>query len=177
MFGRILSNYHLSAAAVVVQNLLEIHGSGGAIARNAGTIANKLVGGVYNGDPALFDGKRGKRPHKLSLAAMALANGVKVMSNDAEGRSCFHLSLGTLLLQLASNPQDYALSGNDHFLLGLAEEVYLSGASTPIMDGIDRCLSKQDTGETALPQGSANKDASAPVLAPADPMLQRKRGR
>ena len=129
MFAGLYSNYRLSSAAVVVQNLLEQHGRGGALARNAATIASKLVGRVYNEDPALFDGQRGKRPHKLSLAAVALAQGVKDMRENRDGQLCFHLSLGTVLLELTGKPQDYALSGNDRLLLELAQEVYLASAA------------------------------------------------
>ena len=129
MFAGIYSNYRLSAAAVIVQNLLERHGQGGALARNAPTIASKLVGRVYNHDPALFDGKRGKRPHKLSLAAAALAQGVMDMNEHRDGQLCFHLSLGSVLLEITGKPQDYALSSNDHSLLGLAQEVYLASAA------------------------------------------------
>jgi hypothetical protein len=131
MFGRIfLSNYRLSEAAMVVQSLLEEHGRGSALGRNAGTIANKLVGRAYDNDPALFDGKRGLRPHKLSLAAVALAQGVKVMKDDTEGRLCFNLALGTVLLEVSGKPHDFALSSNDWFLLDLAQEVYLTSATS-----------------------------------------------
>jgi hypothetical protein len=131
MFGRLYSNYRLSQAAVVVQNLLELHGHGGAVARNAGTIANKLLTRVYEEDPAVFDGRRGKRPHKFTLAALALAQGVKVMKDDREGQLCFHLSLGTVLLEISGKPHQYALSENDHLLLELAQEVYLAAALPP----------------------------------------------
>jgi hypothetical protein len=128
MLGTIFTNWRLSEAAAVVQNLLKAHGSSGALARDAGTIANKLVAWVYNGDPALFDGKRGKRPHKLSLAAVALAQGVRITTDDRERQLCFHLSLGTILLELTGKPHEYALSGNDHMLLELAQEVHLASA-------------------------------------------------
>lgn len=129
MLAGLYSNYRLSAAAVVVQNLLEQHGHGGALARNAATIASKLVARAYNENPALFDGKRGKRPHKLSLAAIALAQEVEVQSEDRDSQLCFHLALGTVLLEITGKPQEYALSGNDHLLLEAAQEVYLASAA------------------------------------------------
>ena len=129
MFAGLYSNYRLSAAAVVVQNLLERHGRGSAVARDAAGIASKLVAHVYADDPELFDGKRGKRPHKLSLAAVALAQGVMASKRERDSQLSYHLSLGTVLLEITGKPQDYALSGNDHMLLELAQEVYRASAA------------------------------------------------
>jgi hypothetical protein len=129
MFAGIYSNYRLGAAAAVVQNLLERHDHGGPLGRNTAGIAARLVARVYNNDPALFDGKRGKRPHKLSLAAVALAQGVEDMREDRDGQLSCQLSLGTVLLEITGKPQKYALSGNDHMLLSLAQEVYLAAAA------------------------------------------------
>lgn len=126
MFARIYSNYRLSLAAVTVQNLLKMHGQGHIIGRDAATISNKLVAAVYARNPGLFDGRSGKRPHRFSVAAVALAHGSEAMSDDRDAQLCYHLSLGTVLLEITGNPQKYALSSNDHEMLGAAQNVYLA---------------------------------------------------
>jgi hypothetical protein len=126
VFARIYSNYRLSVAAVTVQNLLEMHGRGHVIGRDAGAISSRLVATVYARNPALFDGKVGKRPHKFSVAAVALAHGSETMSDDRDAQLCYHLSLGTILLEITGNPQKYALSSHDHTMLVAAQEVYLA---------------------------------------------------
>lgn len=69
------------------------------------------------------------RPDQYAQPVLALAQGVKVMREDRDNQLCFHLSLGTVLLELTGKPQDYALSGNDHVLLEIAQEVYLASAA------------------------------------------------
>lgn len=126
MFGRLYTNYRLSLATATVQNLLSMHGQGNAIATNADEISGRLVAAIYVRNTPLFEGKLGKRPHKFSLAAVALAHGFETVAEDRDAQLCFHLALGTLLLEITGNPQKYALSSNDHALLGAAQEVYLA---------------------------------------------------
>lgn len=125
MFGSILKTYRLSKSAVAVQNLLELHGAGSSIAVNAASIANRLVAAVDDQCSVILTGKRGKRPHHLSVAAAALALGIDATKNDRDAQLCFVLALGTILVEFSGKPQNYALSGNDHFLLDKASEVYL----------------------------------------------------
>jgi hypothetical protein len=73
MFATIINNFRFSQVAVVVQNLLEMHGEGSALSRNAATIANKLVVQTHAENPPMFEGRIGARPHKLTFAAAALA--------------------------------------------------------------------------------------------------------
>lgn len=134
MFGSIIRNYRLSAAAVIVRNLLETHGKGSVIASNAGAIASRLVGSVYNGDPELFDGKRGKSPHKISVAALSLAQAFMDNGYDREAQLCYHLSLGTILVEVTGKPQNYAFNGNDHAILQVAQNKFLAfNSAKPVL--------------------------------------------
>lgn len=127
---RFLGNtLYKSQAAVAVQNLLEEHGRGTALERQAADIANKLVMQAHADNPALFEGRSGKRPHKLALVAAALSKGVVKAADDRTIQLCLHLALGSVLLELSGKPNQYALTSNDHSILGIAQEVYLASAA------------------------------------------------
>lgn len=129
MFGAMVTTAKLSQAAVVAQNLLEMHGASTEIAPIAGQMANKLVQKVFDERPKLFEGKEGRRPHKLSTAAAALAWGVKFMGEHPAAQQAMFLALGTVLLEVSGKPHLYALSSNDHMLLELAQGIYLAEAA------------------------------------------------
>ena len=74
MFGAIVTRLRLSRAAVVAQNLLEVHGAGTQVAPIAAQMANKLVQKIYDERPAVFQGREGRPPHKLSTAAAVLTS-------------------------------------------------------------------------------------------------------
>lgn len=128
MLKAILNNYHLSKAAVIVDNLAVQHGI-----RSCGvdpaSLANMLVGDISNEIPDLVSGKTGKRPNKLTLAAAALAKGVLGFRSNREKQLVLHLALGSILLEITGRPFAHALSGADHLLLNMAQEIYMDYAS------------------------------------------------
>lgn len=126
MFRQMVTNWHLSKAAVVAQNLLAMHGAGTEVAPIASQLSNKLVQKIYDGCPGLFDGTEGARPHKFSVAAMALAFGVKNMTEHSEAQRVMFLGVGTILLEIKNKPNLYPLSSQDHRLLVRAEDIYLA---------------------------------------------------
>lgn len=129
MFTSLFNTFKLSQVATVVQNLLELHGQGNALGRNAADIAAKLVAQTHAENPALFEGKQGKRPHKLSFAAAALAKGVVKLEEDRSAQLCLHLALGAVLLEISGKPNEYPLTASDHMLLEVAQRVYLASAA------------------------------------------------
>lgn len=128
MLKSILNNYHLSKAAVVVDNVTGLHGIR-ALGVDPAALANMLVGDVFNEIPDMISGKTGKRPHKLSLAAAALTKGISGFAANRDKQLVLHLALGTVLLELTGNPNPYALTGVDHFLIDKAQQAYLDSAS------------------------------------------------
>lgn len=120
-----MTNLRLSQAAVVVQDLLSQFGAHTEVQGFEAEVANKLVQKAYEDQPLLFQGKLGKRPHKLSMAATALGLGVARMTHRPESHRVFTLALGSLLLEVTGKPGAYALTLHDHSLLELAQGAYL----------------------------------------------------
>lgn len=110
MFATMINRFKFSQVAVVVQNLLEIHGQGSALSRNAADIANKLVVQTHAENPAMFEGRMGARPHKLTFAAAALAKALVKPGLDSETQLSVKLALRTVLLEITGKPNEYRLS-------------------------------------------------------------------
>ena len=121
LFGGIKSNYKKSEAAVVVQNLLERYE---LFDLNPASMANKLVAALWEEKPDIFNGKFGQRPHKLTVAAAALANGIHLFEKSDLNRSVLALSLGAILSDLEINGRLYPLNSIDHQLLEAAASIF-----------------------------------------------------
>ncbi len=125
MFGVIVTNMRLSQAAVIVQDLLSQYSAHTEVQGLEAEVANKLVQKAHDDQPLLFQGKLGKRPHKLSVAATALGLGVARMTHRPESHQVFTFALGALLLEVTGKPGANALTLQDHSLLELAQQSYL----------------------------------------------------
>jgi len=126
-FSGIKSTYKKSEAAVVVQNLLE-HQANSLIALftlDPAQCANKLIEVIWNTKPDMFDGKFGQRPHKITVAAAALANGINLFEDGDSNRSAVILSLGNLLSEIETNGRLYPLNGIDNLLLEEAMSTFV----------------------------------------------------
>ena len=117
MFRAIKNNYKKSEAAIVVQNLLELQAQKGLFSMNTGESANDLVRIVWDRTPHLFDGSFGQRPHKLSLAAAAFGNSLRILGVDNRNAQVFALCLAVILQELTVNRSLYPLNNSDHQIL------------------------------------------------------------
>ena len=124
MIRGIVTTWKLNVAAGVTQNLLEMHGKGSHVGQNAAGLAHRLVKIAYGQRPSLFNGLEGARPHKLSVAAAALAVGVNIFYDNRDAQLVTVLSLGTVLLEITGKPYLYAFNMQDNRLLTVAEEIY-----------------------------------------------------
>jgi hypothetical protein len=120
MFSAIKSTFKKSEAAVVIQNLLSDHKARGACEGDPAFIATKLISLVWDQKPDLFNGKFGQRPHKLSVAAIALAQGLNGFAYNRDMQLACLNSLGTILDQLNVNGQFYKLNAIDDALISEA---------------------------------------------------------
>jgi hypothetical protein len=123
MFSSLLTRWRMSQAGVTVQSLLELHNFQ-EVSPNGAIVANKLVSAVYDESPRVVSGQAGLRPHKMTLAAAALAKGIIHFQDDLIAKRYFFLSLGTLLLEISEKPHLYALTDVDHYMLELAQKAY-----------------------------------------------------
>lgn len=116
LFSGLKSNWKKSEAAVIIQNLLEIQQKAGLFDRDPAKVANSLIANVWEAMPDVFDGKFGQRPHKISVAAIALATEVKTgIYNNY--KSSLLIALGTLLDEVKTNGQLYPFNRVDDSLL------------------------------------------------------------
>lgn len=110
LFSGIKDNYKKSEAAVVVQKLLEIQANAGMLSLPPAGLATKLVDAVWSERPAVFGGKYGQRPFKMSVAATALANGVLMFEDEMTTRNALLLSLGNIFSEIEVNRRLYPLT-------------------------------------------------------------------
>ena len=124
LFSGITDAYKKSEAAVVVQNLLEHQARVGLLDADPRELANRLVSLVWDAKPDMFGGKFGQRPHKLSVAAAALANGFNQFNDDLN-QGALLIALGNLLTKLEINGHLYSLNVIDHTLIGAAASIFV----------------------------------------------------
>lgn len=130
MFTAFKSVWKKSEAAVVVQNLLEHSVRALALDVDPKTTATLLVSGVWASSPDVFDGKFGQRPHKISVAASALATGISFFK-EKDDRHHLHactIALGNLLSEVEANGSFYPLASVDWTLLNRAGEILVDYA-------------------------------------------------
>jgi hypothetical protein len=113
-----------SRAAVIVQNLVEMVPGAFMIPGGPAKFANSLVEDVWSADPCMFDGRKGPKPHHISIAAIALVRGMSVYSDSVVLHSTCKGALGYLLMDMEKIGFNYSLNGTDHLLLNGARERY-----------------------------------------------------
>jgi hypothetical protein len=126
LFNGIKSNYKKSEAAVVVQNLLQHYE---LFDLDPASMANKLVAAIWKEKPDVFSGKFGQRPHKLTVAAAALANGIYLFAKSDLNRNVLALSFGAILSDVEKNGRLYPLNSLDHQLLKAVASIFAETAS------------------------------------------------
>jgi len=148
LFSGIKSIYKKSEAAVVVQNLLQHQANVGLLDLDPATLANKLVENVWDSKPDVFDGEFGQRPHKLTVAASALANGIELFDDGDLNRNAIVLSLGNILSELETNGRLYPLNSLDHQLLEVSTSIFVDIAQkfseSPLAGEIDEIMSESE---------------------------------
>lgn len=148
LFSGIKSTYKKSEAAVVVQNLLEHQANVGLFDLDPAKLANKLVEIVWDTKPDVFDGKFGQRPHKITVAASALANGIELFDEGDLNRNALVLSLGNILSELETNGRLYPLNSLDHQLLEVSMSIFAEIAQefseSPLAGEIDEIMSESE---------------------------------
>ena len=142
LFGGIKSTYKKSEAAVVVQNLLEHQASVGLFELDPAKAANKFIELIWDSKPDLFDGKFGQRPHKITVAASALANATQLFDIDDLNGNAIVISLGNILSEIEMNGRLYPFNSLDGQLLeeamAIFSEISQKFADSPLSDELDR---------------------------------------
>ena len=110
-------------AAVIVQNLLEHQFNCGILELSPPDLATKLVQEAWNGLPDVMNGKFGRRPHKFTVAAVALWRGIEAFGDDELNQGALLIALGNLLQEVDVNGALYDFGPIDNHML---EKIALS---------------------------------------------------
>lgn len=124
MFKWAQNTLRKSEAAVLVQQAIEGCSILGPPPFNADAYSTQIVAVVWDRQPALFEGKLGKRPHKMTTAAFALAIGLQTFPAGSEAQQRVHLALGMVLDELMTNGALYDLGDPDRWLMEQATGAY-----------------------------------------------------
>ncbi len=125
LFGSVKSNWKKSEAATVVQNLLEHQAKYGFFTSDPAKTATLLIAKVWDSKPDIFNGKFGQRPHKLSVAAIALSSAVDNLSPQNDDYSSLVIALGNLLQEWETNGTLYPLNSIDNELLKTSLQTFI----------------------------------------------------
>jgi TPR repeat protein len=120
LFSGIKNKYEKIEASAVVHGLLNFESL---------HLANKLVEFVWDSEPDIFNGKFGQRPHKMTVAAYALAIGVEIgvdlFAIDKQNQKAIVVALSTILFEIQTNGTLYPLNSLDHQLLKTSMAIFL----------------------------------------------------
>lgn len=141
MFGAIKEMFQLSSAAIVVQNLLERQRSTGLFDVDPKALSHRLVAQVVSQDRDMFNGKKGPKPHRISVAALALAQGMRNLDRHSDDYAACFLSTGMILLDMEENGGNYPLTNKDAAFLELARREYMKYEP---MDGLEEVIRQTD---------------------------------
>jgi hypothetical protein len=145
-FKAITDNFKKAEAAVIVQNLLSNAAKIGMYDGDPAKSATRLVDRLWDSNSALFSGKQGHRPHKLTIASAAFASAIEL--GDAElaltDSHVFALCLSQILQELHGGKHDAQMSGVDMAILKpcitLFEEFSSASNESPLSKEIDSIL-------------------------------------
>ncbi|WP_417698259.1 hypothetical protein [Psychromonas sp.] len=145
LFSGIKSTFKKSEAAVVVQNLLEHQLNSGLSNLDPPKTANKFVELIWDIKPDLFNGKFGQRPHKISVAAAALAHATQLFDRNDSNCNAVVISLGNVLSEIEVNGRLYPLNSLDELLIEEAMLVFAKIAqefeNSPLSKEVDEIMS------------------------------------
>lgn len=128
IFSGIRNIYKKSEATVVVQKLLEDQARVGWFELDPAKVASALVQNAWDQKPDIFNGKFGQRPHKIAVAAIALAIPLDAMGDNDQNHRAILIALGNVLLEVERNGRLYPLNSLDEQLLEWAVAVYAERA-------------------------------------------------
>lgn len=125
-FKGIKDNFKKSEAAVVVQNLLEEAAQMEMFQGSASKTANLIVGYAWDELSEVLDGRRGLRPHKITVAAVALARAINMEDADKAFSYSHTLAfcLSKIIAEVERNGVLYPLNQLDMKLLNAAGEIF-----------------------------------------------------
>lgn len=125
-FSIFKSLYIKSQSIVIIKNLLKIAVKEEIANLDPANTAYVLIENVWNSMPDVFNGKFGQQPHRITVAASALSNGLLNTPINHPSREALIFSLGTILSDLEKHGDLYPLNSLDKRLINESVEVFYS---------------------------------------------------
>lgn len=114
--------WKMAEAAGIIQAMLEHQQRTGMFTMDPAKMANVMVAAVWNNSPETFDGRRGARPHKATLAAAALIAPIR----GAAEQDRVDPNIGALAVCLAQILGEFGEKGHLYNLNNLDEVIITS---------------------------------------------------
>jgi hypothetical protein len=135
-FSEIKNNFRKAESAAVIESLLEKQlGLGFLSGENVtpAEMANNLIQVVWDRNPGIS--RAGTLPHKMTLAAVGLSNGIIAMSKSGSREILLALNfcLGQILLEINASGDRMKLHALDFHLIDEAQNVYISFANNDLL--------------------------------------------
>ncbi len=130
IIGKLISVYKKSEAAASIQSLLERQQAMLIFDGTPSTAANRYVEDAWESKPDVFNGKFGKRPHKLSVVLYSLA--YMARQYDAQNNPHFGavmIAAGNVVSEIETNGRYYPFSNVDQALIQESMQII-----SPIID-------------------------------------------
>jgi hypothetical protein len=124
MFGAIRETYQLSSAAAFAQGVLENLTATGLFSVDPKALAHRVVAMTFARDKDVFNGKKGPKPHKMSMAALAFAQGMRHYDRHSDEYMASYLALGAILMEFEVRGGNYSLNGKDAAFIEIGAREY-----------------------------------------------------
>lgn len=113
-------------AMAAIERLLTLQADHGLLADPPRLLAERMISRAWAQKSALLDGTAGEAPHKLAIAAVALAVGVQHATEDGDGalQGNYLLALGHILDEAAQPESREHFHETDLSLLDLAAAAF-----------------------------------------------------
>ena len=124
MFSRAKTLWKMNEAALAVENLLRQHSTSGLFRVDPKQCSTKWIAYVLHHEENMLSGRFGQRPHKISVAAFALAHGASDPGLGGDSMFVAWAALGTAIKEVAVNGSLYPFNGIDRTLMEHSEKVF-----------------------------------------------------
>lgn len=134
IFTEFKSTYKRSESTLLLKSAFDHHKAMGLLENvNTEKLAERLVSDVWQSKPDVFDGAFGQRPHKISVAAAALAYSLDNLPLKKNGqiRLAIECNLGNILNEIRTNGKLYPLNSLDWVLIESALETLTNQTQEP----------------------------------------------
>mgnify|MGYP005988624429 CR=1 FL=1 len=111
-------------ASIIVENLLIIQNERFNFDNNISKTSQELINQVFESMPDVYEGKFGVRPHKVTIAISALAEGLNKINVENKLFTPYLLSLATALNEVEINSGFYSFTNIDYTLIDTSVKIF-----------------------------------------------------